>query len=624
MVIAMALALLFGVLFYGAVDPDVAAPMYFFGLLATALWAGKLLFSSASTWKSSPMHWPVLAFGVYAIIRYFSSPVEYDARIELLHVALCGLAYFTACQFYHPSHRTILLVTLLLLVVFESSYALWQLSTKSDVVLFWRRPEAFTRRGGGSFINPNNLAGFLELAFGLVLVRGLLMHRNKGSVEAFAVRRMVIIYVALMALMGIGISLSRGGWLATVVGLAILAVWGDWRARMHWGRFAGVAVGIILLGLIAWKIAPYRVARALTIVDKDGGVSVGFADKTLNSRLFLWKSTLSIIRENPVFGTGVASWQWMHPKYRNPQVRTHTDYAHNDYLNLLSDYGVVGFGLMLWVFVAFFRQAVKTSDARLPSEERSWTVGAVVGVTAVLVHSILDFNLHIPGNAFALAVVMGSTAAIADPDGRFPRAPLPGWARTVLGCSLLAICGLLGWQFSKAALASRYNRLGIDARSLHRDDPDIAYEYFRQAIEWDPRFPTPHWQMGDLVRSEAQWRRGEDKKPERVRLARQGIESFAVALRLNPLNAEVLLRAAGADELAGDDAEALKKYLRAVALDPGSAINHLKLAQFYRDHDKPALALEHYLTTSRLNGWSDPVIDLNIIELQELLKKGTP
>src|ERR1041385_2379246 len=108
MVIAMALALLLGVVFFGAESPDVAAPMYCCGLLAVAFWAARLILSPAATWKSSPMHWPVLGFGLYALIRYFGAPVEYEARIELLHVGLCVLAYFTACQFYRPSDRTIL------------------------------------------------------------------------------------------------------------------------------------------------------------------------------------------------------------------------------------------------------------------------------------------------------------------------------------------------------------------------------------------------------------------------------------------------------------------------------------------------------------------------------------
>src|SRR5437867_4473224 len=142
-VISVALALFCGVILYGAVDPDVAAPMYAFGLLAGVLWA---------------------------------------------------------------------------LVVIESLLALLQFSLKTDniapfswIPLDWVRPPIYRGRGGGTYICPNNMAGFLELALGLVLARGILLHRTKGSVEAFTVRRLLIIYVALMAVVGIAVSLSRGG-----------------------------------------------------------------------------------------------------------------------------------------------------------------------------------------------------------------------------------------------------------------------------------------------------------------------------------------------------------------------------------------------------------------------------
>src|SRR6266498_3153110 len=196
-VMTVALALFLGVILYGAVDPDVAAPMYALGLVAGVLWAIKLLFTRSVTWKNSPLHWPVLAFVVYALFRYFWSPVEYDARVELLHIGLYALVYFIACQFYRPVDRTLILVTVMALVVIESLMALLQFSLKIDRVapfswipLDWVRPGGFRGRGGGTYICPNNLAGFLELALGLVLARGILLHRAKGSVEAFTVRRL--------------------------------------------------------------------------------------------------------------------------------------------------------------------------------------------------------------------------------------------------------------------------------------------------------------------------------------------------------------------------------------------------------------------------------------------------
>ncbi|MEY2409014.1 MAG: hypothetical protein QOF48_1684 [Verrucomicrobiota bacterium] len=617
MVVTTAFALSLGVLFYGAVEPEVAAPMYFLALLAAIIWAAKLLLSPASTWKSSPMHWPILAFAVYAFIRYLGAPVEYDARVELLQVGLCVLGYFTACQFYHPSHRTILLGALLVLVAFESGYALWQFATKSDAVLFWTRPEMYRGRGSGTYICPNNLAGFLELAFGLVLARGILMHRRKGSMEGFAVRRLVIFYLALMAVVGIGVSLSRGGWGATLAGLVMLAVWGDWRSRVHWWRFAAVGVGIVLLGFIAWKLAPVRIMNAITSVDRQGTASIGLGDKTLNSRRYLWRATMEIIREHPVLGTGAASWQWVHLKHKSAEVPTHPEYTHNDYLNLLSDYGAVGFALMAWVFVGFFRQAYKTSDVRIPSEERSWSVGAVVGITAILAHSLLDFNLHIPANAFALAVILGSTAAIADADGRFPRAPIPPGARIALGIGLLAVCSLLGWQFSKTVLGARYTRLGNDAKIRYLLEPGIALDFYRRASEVDRGLSIPRWKTGDIFRVQAQWRLGAEKKAERVGLARQAIPFYAEALRLNPYETQVVLRAAAADELAGDDAGALEKYNRAVAMEPNSPVPAERLGKFHRDRGNDELAAKYYDLAQRMKRVSSPGIDWNVDELKK-------
>src|SRR6185503_11462908 len=94
MVITMALCFLAGVIFFGGVNPDVAAPMFALGFLGGLFWAVQLLLCREATWKKSPMNWPVLAFLTYAVIRYFTSPFEHQARVELFQVGLCALVYF--------------------------------------------------------------------------------------------------------------------------------------------------------------------------------------------------------------------------------------------------------------------------------------------------------------------------------------------------------------------------------------------------------------------------------------------------------------------------------------------------------------------------------------------------
>src|SRR6266849_1118996 len=159
MMIIMALCVLWATVAYGAVTPELAAPVYGMAILLAPLWAAKLFFARVVSWKHSPMHWPVLGFAVYAVIRYFTAPVEYEARLELFQVGLCTLVYFlTSCNFYRQRDRTLLLAVLMV---------------------------------------------------------------PKGTVQTSALQKVLIAYIALMTLVGIVITLSPAGWLATLVGLLV-------------------------------------------------------------------------------------------------------------------------------------------------------------------------------------------------------------------------------------------------------------------------------------------------------------------------------------------------------------------------------------------------------------------
>jgi tetratricopeptide (TPR) repeat protein len=366
-----------------------------------------------------------------------------------------------------------------------------------------------------------------------------------------------------------------------------------------------------VLGFAAWKLAP---ARILTTFTGKTGTEIGLRDPTLNIRTHLWTGTLTLIREQPLIGHGIGSWQWLYPKHKHPVVVSHTEYTHNDYLNLASDYGFIGVVLLLCVFAGFFWQAARTSDPRIPSDERSFVVGSVVGVVAVLFHAIFDFNSHIPANALFLAVILGCTAAIEDPDRRFARAPLATWARCSLGAGVLIACGLLGWSFAHTALGARYTRLGKDEKRVQ--NVDVGRALFQKAIAFDPRSARPYALLADSYRTQAQWRLGEEKKSERQALARQAAEFFEASLRLNPFDTFVLLKAARSYELAGDDDLTLKMLLRALDNEPEAALVHSKLGQFYRDRGKEDLALKHYEHAERINHAQDSGIQINAIELR--------
>src|SRR5882672_1082211 len=106
MVITMVLCIYAAVIAFAAVTPDFAAPAYALALLLALIWAGKLFGAKVVSWKHSPLHLAVVAFIGYAVARYFFSPLEYEARLDLIDICLCGLVYFIAASnFYRPRDR---------------------------------------------------------------------------------------------------------------------------------------------------------------------------------------------------------------------------------------------------------------------------------------------------------------------------------------------------------------------------------------------------------------------------------------------------------------------------------------------------------------------------------------
>jgi O-antigen ligase len=598
---------------YGAVSPELAAPVYGMGILLALLWAAKLFFATVVSWKQSPMHWPVLGFAVYAIIRYFTAPVEYEARLELFQVGLCTLVYFaTACNFYRQRDRTLLLAVLMALALAEAAYGLWQFATRSKYVLFSHRPAQYQHRASGTFVCPNHLAGFLEIMLGMLLAR-LVVHKvSKGTVQTSALQKVLIAYIGLMTLVGIVLTLSRAGWLATLVGLLALLFWGDWRLRVMWPRILAGVGCIGVLAIIAFNVAPVRNYITYSLSFDQADAPTGVRDVSLGGRTVMWGSTAKMIVDHPIFGTGPGSWQWVHLKYRNPQIQTHAEYAHNDILNLASDYGLIGFGLVAAAIICFFRHVALLTGQKNSSEQRAFAIGTAIAVITILVHSWFDFNLHILANALLLVTLMGFTVAMEDSEGRFPRTEMKPLPRYALGGLLLIVCFLGVWFIGPAVLADHENSWGSREKGILHYDHSLAR--YRRAMAWDAKFPEPYADSGDIYRSQSLFRVGAEKREERLQLSRKAIEFYDRSLALNPYQSDVMLREAQLYEKVGENDRALKTYQRAIEVDPNGAPNYNHMGLFYRHIGDEPHAMEAFEKANSL--FSDEISVLNLFEMQ--------
>jgi O-antigen ligase len=251
---------------------------------------------------------------------------------------------------------------------------------------------------------------------------------------------------ALMA-MTIVVSLSRGGIVSLLAGIVFVAAMSARHERKHRRRaeaelnnersfvarrslpavkrfgLAAALVFAITLGVI-WIGAEGIINRAAdSIHDLKGGDTLG----QLFSRTEIWKDSWKMFREHPITGVGLGAYQTVFPIYARHNGMLVVNYAHNDYVQALTDGGILGAGLALAFIVLILRavaRGMKSDDPML----RALAIACGGGIFSILVHSLFDFNLQIPSNALLflfLSAVVSHIAATVDerkPEGVINRA----------------------------------------------------------------------------------------------------------------------------------------------------------------------------------------------------------
>jgi O-antigen ligase len=139
--------------------------------------------------------------------------------------------------------------------------------------------------------------------------------------------------------------------------------------------------------------------------------SVARADRTwaewAGDRKSMALDALRMWRGHPVLGVGLGDFETAYPRYQSFPSDLWIDHAHNDYAEAVAETGLVGALLILSALALFFRLAFRDWGSSLRSQAGWIRLGAALGCCGLLVHSLWDFNLHIPANAAWFAVLAG-------------------------------------------------------------------------------------------------------------------------------------------------------------------------------------------------------------------------
>src|SRR2546427_2867092 len=197
--------LVFGPLATGAVRPLEFLIIQGLTMAAVLLWMLRFWLNPSHRLLWPPICWSVIAFVIYAIIRYQKADIEYVSRQELIRILVYASLFFVILNnLARQESSQLLCCVLIFLGMAISIYAIYQFATHSEYVWHFIRPEGYRTRGSGTYICPNHLAGFLEM-----LVPIGLAYTLTGRIGHLL--RVFLGYSTFVLLAGIGGSISRGG-----------------------------------------------------------------------------------------------------------------------------------------------------------------------------------------------------------------------------------------------------------------------------------------------------------------------------------------------------------------------------------------------------------------------------
>jgi len=440
--VVLALILVGGALAFGAVQPIAYSLVEIFIFLAVIafLWSQK----RRGTINLSLPIWPVL-FVLWVGLQLIPLPQALVAGVSPAHRLLPELSgainhgsawatlsiypYLTLLGFFKllaylgafvlavhlfdsGRRKSTLVLSFISLGCFEAGYGIIQ------HLLSWNKIFGVTDPYDlwvaiGTYINRNHFAGVIELTFPFVFASAFYSYQlwsdprhrvtavNSGSDGDSSLGFRIVFFLFLVVIMVVSVifSFSRGGILSVAFTLIVLSLLTFLKVRRKsWGLVIA-SLAVLALGFSLW-IGLGSVLHRFETMGQSNYLGA-------SRRSMIWTDTLQLLRQNPVLGTGMGTYGEALRPFQTQLVNMHIDHAHNDYLEFATDTGAVGFCLL---FLPIFYLLGRMVLAFLRDHRRyrgAILLGCIGSTLGLLIHSLTDFNLHIPANALIFAVILG-------------------------------------------------------------------------------------------------------------------------------------------------------------------------------------------------------------------------
>lgn len=416
--------IIFTTLAYGAVHHPIIAIFYVIAAIVVLLWAFDAFTSGVLRFNKSLLQIPLLAAFLYGILQIIpfgahtevaglteiSRTISFDpfwTQVAAFHF-LALLIFLAALLTYIDSAKRLNKIVLVITIfgfIFAFFAVLQSVLSPNKIYGIY---EVDYATPFGSFVNRHNFAAFMEMSIAVPV--GLMF---VGAVQ----KDKKLLYVTAIALMGIALILSgsRGGLISLLAEIFFLLIVTT-KTKGYNQVLIKVGLTVLLVVTIIFGSMLIGGESSLTRL-AETAASEDFS----TNRTHIWDVTLNIIKNNFIFGTGYGSFGVAYTPYDSFNGLERVEQAHNDYLQILADAGIIGLIIAGFFIFALFRTGLKNTRTSIPFR-RGVAVGALAGCFAILVHSLFDFVLHTTAIAMmfitlvSLVVVSGNKFPEDRPD----------------------------------------------------------------------------------------------------------------------------------------------------------------------------------------------------------------
>ncbi|MFC1512536.1 tetratricopeptide repeat protein [bacterium] len=459
---------------------------------------------------------PVILFLLSGLISYSLSPFQETSIEELIkRIMFISIFFVTAFNFDKKDRIERLLRWIIIAALISSLYGIVQWLGMDPFL--WKG--AFGDRIFSTFGNPNFFSAYLVWVAPILLVYFLLTHKP-GYLFVFLISAFCIMQTK-----------SKASWIGLCAGVVVFAMLSvSFLSHANKVKIKKIMVGFVLL----------------TVIMSSLGV-LYFITKRIDSvrfRVFTWQATWEMIRrpkfvkpiQSQILGTGIGTFKIVYPAYRMPQIfhiegkhNTETDHPENEFLEVWYDEGFIGIGIFMWLLLTFYWVSfykIRYLSLSLQSMFRKnmsqlqikhltmqhYLVGAVSGLTGLLVHNLMCVNMRFVSSGFFLWVLLGMIIALLrgitnlSPQSETkPAESYSGIKQTsktlavgkifVIVVIFVSMFFLINY-FLRFYTADMHHNKGIAYSKARRWDK--AIEHYRTVIKKNPNFVMAHYFLGNV------------------------------------------------------------------------------------------------------------------------------